>query len=124
MATHLMHSHAPDSSTKTPDRGPGPLSDDDVRHVARLARLAIPAAEIHRYARQLQGILAYVAKIGEVDIEGVQPTAHAIQMRNVLREDVVGPMLSVEEVLQNAAESDPPFFKVPKVIGGDEDSAG
>ena len=97
---------------------------DDVRHVARLARLAIPEGEIQRYAEQLQGILAYVAKIGEVNIEGVEPTAHAIQIRNVLREDIVGPMLSVEEVLQNASESDPPFFKVPKVIGGDEDSAG
>lgn len=107
----------------TPSAG-APLSEADVRHVARLARLAIPEGEIHGYAEQLQGILAYVAKIGEVNIEGVEPTAHAIQIRNVLREDVVGPMLSVEEVLQNASESDPPFFKVPKVIGGDEDSAG
>jgi aspartyl-tRNA(Asn)/glutamyl-tRNA(Gln) amidotransferase subunit C len=107
----------------TPSAG-APLSEADVRHVARLARLAIPEGEIHRYAEQLQGILAYVAKIGEVNIEGVEPTAHAIQIRNVLREDVVGPMLSVEEVLQNASESDPPFFKVTKVIGGDEDSAG
>jgi aspartyl-tRNA(Asn)/glutamyl-tRNA(Gln) amidotransferase subunit C len=112
----------PNPSSSNPD--PGSLADEEVRHVAKLARLAIPEAEIHRYAQQLQGILAYVAKIGEVNIEGVEPTAHAIQMRNVLRDDVVGSLLSVQEVLQNAAETDPPFFKVPKVIGGDEDSAG
>lgn len=102
----------------------GPLADADVRHVAKLARLAIPEAQIHRYAEQLQGILNYVAKISQVNIEGVEPTAHAIHMRNVLREDVVGPMLSLEQVLQNAPDADPPFFKVPKVIGAEEDSAG
>ena len=118
---------APDETSMTGQTvGPGraALTDDDVRHVAKLARLAIPESQVHRYAEQLEGILAYVAKIGEVDIEGVEPRAHAIQMRNVLREDEVGPMLSVEEVLQNAPDSDPPFFKVPKILGGDEDSAG
>ena len=102
----------------------GRLSDQDVRHVAKLARLAIPEAQIHRYAEQLESILTYVAKITQVDVQGVEPTAHAVQMRNVLRDDVVGPMLSVEQVLHNAPEADSPFFKVPKVIGGDEDSAG
>ena len=100
------------------------LSDDDVRHVAKLARLAIPESQVHRYAEQLQGILAYVAQIGEVDTDGVPPTSHAVPMHNVLRPDAVGPMLTVDQALQNAPASDPPFFKVPKVIGGDEDSAG
>ena len=116
--------HKQPSSHPAGSPPPGGLADEDVRHVAKLSRLAIPDTQIHQYAQQLQGILAYVAKIGEVDIEGVPPTAHAIQMRNILREDVVGPMLTLEQVLQNAAEADPPFFKVPKVIGGDEDSAG
>ena len=100
------------------------LDDADVRHVARLARLAIPEDQIHGYAEQLQSILAYVAKIAEVDVQGIEPTAHAVHMHNIFREDVVGPMLSPEEVLANAPSADPPFFKVPKVIGGDEDSAG
>lgn len=107
-----------------PQQSAKALTDADVRHVAKLARLAIPDEQIHRYAEQLQGILDYVAKIGEVDIEGVEPTAHAIQMRNVFREDAVGEHLSLEKVLANAPASDPPFFKVAKVIGGDEDSAG
>ena len=100
------------------------LSDKEVRHVAKLARLAIPEGQVHTYAQQLQGILHYVAKIAEVDIQGVEPTAHAVQMRNVFREDVVGPALTLEQVLQNAPDADPPFFRVPKIIGGDEDSAG
>ena len=100
------------------------LSDDEVRHVAKLARLAVPDSQIHAYSEQLTGILGYVAKIGEVDVGGVEPTAHAVTLTNVLRDDVVGPHLSIDEVLQNAPDSDPPFFKVPKILGGDEDSAG
>lgn len=100
------------------------LGEADVRHVARLARLAIPDRQIHRYAEQLQGILGYVAKIAEVDVAGVEPTAHAVRMHNVFRVDEIGPMMPVEQVLLNAPDADPPFFKVPKVLGGDEDSAG
>jgi len=54
----------------------------------------------------------------------VEPTAHALPVHNVFREDIVEPSLPLEKVLQNAPDSDGPFFKVPKVIGGDEDSAG
>jgi aspartyl-tRNA(Asn)/glutamyl-tRNA(Gln) amidotransferase subunit C len=50
--------------------------------------------------------------------------AHALPLHNVFREDVVEPSLPVEKVLRNAPDSDGPFFKVPKIIGGDEDSAG
>ena len=107
------------ASTRTPG-----LSDDEVRHVAKLARLAVPDTQIHAYSEQLTGILGYVAKIGEVDVSGVEPTAHAVTLTNVLREDAVGEHLTNDEVLQNAPDSDPPFFKVPKILGGDEDSAG
>jgi aspartyl-tRNA(Asn)/glutamyl-tRNA(Gln) amidotransferase subunit C len=107
---------------------PGPddpsLSDDDVRHVAKLARLAVPDDQIHTYAQQLSGILGYVEQIRRVDTAGVEPTAHAADLTNVLRPDAVGEHLTVEQVLANAPDADPPFFKVPKVIGGDEDSAG
>jgi len=65
-----------------------------------------------------------VAKIGEVDVTGVEPMAHALPIHNVFRQDVVEPSLPLEKVLQNAPETDGPFFKVPKIIGGDEDSAG
>ena len=100
------------------------ITPDQVRHVARLARLALDDQQLARYAQQLESILEYIAKIQEVDVSGVEPMAHAVPLSNVLRDDVVGPSLPLEKVLQNAPETDGPFFKVPKVIGGDEDSAG
>ena len=100
------------------------ITPDDVRHVAKLARLDLPEARIERLTVQLESILAYVAQIQTVDMTGVEPMAHAVPLHNVFREDVVEPSLTIEQVLQNAPETDGPFFKVPKIIGGDEDSAG
>ena len=100
------------------------ITPDQVRHVAKLARLALDEPELQRLRGQLDSILEYVAKIGEVDVTGVEPLAHAADLKNVLRDDVVERALPVEQVLQNAPDTDGPFFKVPKVIGGDEDSAG
>jgi aspartyl-tRNA(Asn)/glutamyl-tRNA(Gln) amidotransferase subunit C len=97
---------------------------DDVRHVAKLARLHLSEAQLARFTTQLESILEYVAKIGEVDVAGVEPMSHAVPLANVLRDDEVQPSLPLEKVLSNAPQADGPFFKVPKVIGGDEDSAG
>ena len=97
---------------------------DDVRHVAKLARLALTEPQLQRVTAQLESILEYVAKISQVDISGVEPMAHAVPLANVLREDEVHPALPVDKVLSNAPQTDGPFFRVPKVIGGDEDSAG
>jgi aspartyl-tRNA(Asn)/glutamyl-tRNA(Gln) amidotransferase subunit C len=103
---------------------PQPLSPQHVRDVAKLARLELSDEQVQRYAGQLASILGYVAKIAAADLEDVQPMAHAVPLHNVFREDQVGPMLPLEDVLRNAPETDGPFFKVPKVLGGDEDSAG
>lgn len=100
------------------------LTLDDVRHVATLSRLALSDEHLSRLTGQLESILGYIDKLKEVDVTGVEPMAHALPLHNVLREDVVEPSLPVEKVLQNAPDTDGPFFKVPKVIGGDEDSAG
>jgi aspartyl-tRNA(Asn)/glutamyl-tRNA(Gln) amidotransferase subunit C len=100
------------------------ITPEQVRHVAKLARLALTEDELARFGPQLESILEYVAKIGELDVSGVEPMAHALPLTNVLREDVVEASLPVDAVLQNAPDADGPFFKVPKVIGGDEDSAG
>lgn len=97
---------------------------DDVRKVAHLSRLALDEAHLARFTGQLENILEYVAKITQVNMDSVEPMAHALPLHNVLREDVVEPGLPLDKVLQNAPDTDPPFFKVPKVIGGDEDSAG
>jgi aspartyl-tRNA(Asn)/glutamyl-tRNA(Gln) amidotransferase subunit C len=100
------------------------LSVEDVRHVARLARLALDEERLAKFTPQLESILEYVAKIREADVSGVPPMAHALPLANVLREDVVEASLPIEQVLQNAPETDGRFFKVPKILGGDEDSAG
>ena len=100
------------------------LTPDDVRHVAKLARLAVPDEKLPKYAAQLQSILGYVEQLAQVETAGVEPMAHALPVRNVFRKDVLQPSLPLDKVLQNAPETDGPFFKVPKVIGGDEDSAG
>jgi len=100
------------------------ISLEQVRHVARLARLQLDDAQVQRFASQLESILEYVAKIGQVNTSAVEPMAHALPLCNVFREDVARPGLPLEQVLMNAPETDGPFFKVPKIIGGDEDSAG
>ncbi len=100
------------------------ITVDDVRKVAKLARLAIPEEKLPDFTKKFEAILEYVDTLSEVNVDGVEPTSHAIRMSNVLREDVVKPGLSLEKVLQNAPDSDGPFFKVPKVMGGDEDCAG
>ena len=95
---------------------------DDARHVAKLARLALTEEQLVKLTPQLESILEYVAKISQVDVSGVEPMAHAVPLANVLRDDVVQKPLEVEQVLQNAPDRDGAFFKVPKIIGGDEEA--
>ena len=97
------------------------ISLEQVRHVAKLSRLELSEEQTRKFAGQLESILEYVAKIGEVDVSGVEPMAHALPVHNVFREDVAKAGLPVEDVLKNAPEMDGPFFKVPKVIGGEEE---
>jgi aspartyl-tRNA(Asn)/glutamyl-tRNA(Gln) amidotransferase subunit C len=97
---------------------------DQVRHVAKLSRLALDESRLEKFSVQLGSILEYVAKISEVNVTGIEPMAQALPMHNVFREDIVEPSLPLEKVLQNAPDADGPFFKVPKIIGGEEDSAG
>jgi aspartyl-tRNA(Asn)/glutamyl-tRNA(Gln) amidotransferase subunit C len=110
-------------ASDTPSAGKT-LTLDDVRHVAMLSRLALDEEHLKRLTGQLESILGYIAKLSQVDTTGVEPMAHALPLHNVLRDDVVEPSLPLEKVLQNAPQTDGPFFVVPKVIGGDEDSAG
>jgi len=100
------------------------LTPEEVAHVAKLARLALPPEKLAKFSAQLAGILQYIDKMAEVDTAGVEPMAQPISVSNVLRDDAVTNALPLDKVLQNAPETDGPFFKVPKVIGGEEDSAG
>lgn len=87
-----------------------------VRNVAKLGRLKLTPAELARYATQLTAILGYVTQLKEADVAGVEPMAHPLPLKNVLREDVVKPGLPLEAVLANAPGKDGEFFTVPKVL--------
>ena len=99
------------------------LTPEQVKHVAKLARLALLPEQLEQFAGQLGSILDYVEQLKQADVTGVEPLAHAVTLTNVLRDDEPSPALPVEAVLQNAPDSDGPFFKVPQILGGDEDSA-
>ncbi len=92
------------------------ISPEEVKRVADLARLEMTSEEVESMTQQLDGILSYVAKLNELDTEGVQPTTHAISIVNVFREDQVKPSLDREDVLANAPQQDGESFVVPKVI--------
>ena len=92
------------------------LDEAQVRHVAKLGRLKLADADVARYATQLTAILGYVAQLKTVDVTGVEPMAHPLPLKNVLREDVVMPSLSLDAVLSNAPGKDGPYFTVPKVL--------
>jgi len=87
-----------------------------VRHVAKLARLALTETEVAQYGSQLAGLLAFVDELRELDTEHVGPTAQVIESRNVVRADDVAPCLDGAEVLAAAPQAQNGFFRVPTII--------
>ena len=93
-------------------------SDDsiDVRYVANLARIELSEEECDTFQGQLDAILGYIEKLKDVDIEGIEPTAHATPVFDRMREDVSRQGLSQEDLLRNAPESALGQIRVPKVV--------
>lgn len=92
------------------------LTQDDVLHIARLARLRLEPDEVERYASQLGGILDHFGALAAVDTEGVAPTANPLPLRNVMREDVVRPSLPRDEALANAPQQEDGHLRVRAVL--------
>jgi aspartyl-tRNA(Asn)/glutamyl-tRNA(Gln) amidotransferase subunit C len=92
-----------------------PITTEDVLHVARLARLELSGDEVERMRGQLSAILEAVGKVAELDLEGVEPTAHPLDLVNVLAADEPRPSLTREEALANAPDPEDGFFGVPAV---------
>jgi len=90
--------------------------DLDVAYVARLARLELTAEETALFQTQLAQVLEHAEKLRDVDVEGVEPAAHALPMFDVLREDVPRPGLTQKEALRNAPRAANGLFIVTKVI--------
>jgi aspartyl-tRNA(Asn)/glutamyl-tRNA(Gln) amidotransferase subunit C len=93
------------------------ISEDQVRHVAKLARLGLSDEQISALGVELNSILEQVEKISALDLEGIEPTAHAVAVTNVTRADVVRPCLSREEALLNAPEQQDGAFLIPRFGG-------
>jgi aspartyl-tRNA(Asn)/glutamyl-tRNA(Gln) amidotransferase subunit C len=89
------------------------ISPDEVRHVARLARLQLTDEELARFGEQLSAILDAVGKVSELDLSDVPPTAHPLDLVNVWAEDEPRPALPVEDALANAPDREGTFFRVP-----------
>lgn len=92
------------------------IDEKTVRHIAHLSRLELTDDEITRFGNDLGEILAYVETLNEANTDGVEPTAHAMPVVNVFRQDEPGKSLSNAEALKNAPDSEEGFFKVPKVL--------
>ena len=93
------------------------ITREEVRHVARLARLDLEDAVVDTMAEQLGGILEYMDTLNQVDTRGIAPTAHAVSQTSPLRPDERRPHLDHDAALANAPERDEESFIVPKIIG-------
>ena len=91
-------------------------SDLNIDRVAQLARISLTPEEKTRFSVQLGDVLTYIAQLKEVDVSGVEPTAHAYPVANVWSEDVPQPGLSAEAALRNAPAQRDHMFVVPKVV--------
>ncbi len=92
------------------------ITREEVDHVALLARLKFNEAEKERFTSQLNSILEYMEKLGELNTGRVEPTYHAVSQTNVFREDVARACLPQEVTLSNAPDSEGGLFRVPKII--------
>jgi aspartyl-tRNA(Asn)/glutamyl-tRNA(Gln) amidotransferase subunit C len=89
----------------------------DVAHVARLARLDLTEEELTLFTDQLATVLDHAADVAALDLSGVEPTAHPLPIRNVLRPDEVRPGVDRDEVLAVAPDVEDGRFRVPRIMG-------
>jgi aspartyl-tRNA(Asn)/glutamyl-tRNA(Gln) amidotransferase subunit C len=92
------------------------LSLNDVRKIANLARLELSEEALMMYQQQLSAVLDHVAMLDEVDLDGVEPTAHAVAQQNIMREDEIRPSLPTEAALQNAPKQQQNQFLIQTIL--------
>lgn len=97
------------------------IDHEQVRKVAKLARLDLCEEEVGMFSDQLSHILDYIEKLNELETDDVEPLAHCLAVHNVFRQDEVRPSLGAERTLANAPETEQQYFKVPKVL---DDASG
>lgn len=92
------------------------LTKKDVEHVALLSRLELSEEDKEKYAQSLDAILGYMEILNKVDTSEVEPTAHVLPLKNVVREDKLQECLPKEMALANAPEEEDGCFKVPRIV--------
>ena len=92
------------------------ITEEDVMYVAGLSRIHLESEEAKQFTSELENILEYVTKLEKLDVSNVAPTSHVLSLENVYREDTIKKLLTHDEALSIAVESDKGCFKVPKII--------
>lgn len=92
------------------------ISIEEVRHVARLARLELDEAEVLAFQGELNALLGHFTDIQEIDVTAVEPVSHSISLQNVWAEDIVGQTIFRDHALKNAPVSKAGLFVVPTII--------
>src|SRR5579859_4885412 len=92
-----------------------PLSKDEVRHVALLARLGLEPGDEEFYAGQLSGILTHIDRLQQLDTDAIAPTAQVVEIAGELRDDVPRPGLTQEQAMANAPATHDGSFRVPSI---------
>ncbi|KGP74495.1 Asp-tRNA(Asn)/Glu-tRNA(Gln) amidotransferase subunit GatC [Pontibacillus yanchengensis] len=92
------------------------ISKEQVKHVAHLARLHVSEEEADMFTKQLDDIITFAEQLNELDTEGVEPTTHVLDLKNVTRKDEPKHWLTKEEALKNAPEKQDGQFRVPSIL--------
>jgi aspartyl-tRNA(Asn)/glutamyl-tRNA(Gln) amidotransferase subunit C len=92
------------------------VSPDEVRHIARLARLSFDEDEERKLADEMNKILSYMETLNELDTDAIPPMSHVLDASNVYRADEAQERITHDQALSNAPDHDGDFFRVPKVI--------
>ncbi len=92
------------------------ITKEQVKHVAHLARLSFSEEEMELLTEQLDAIIGFAEQLNELNTDGIEPTTHVLDVKNVLREDVVKESLANEVALKNAPDQQDGQVKVPSIL--------
>ena len=92
------------------------VSKEDVKHIAKLSKLDLTEQVLEKYTNELSSIVDFANELSSINVEGVKPTAHILDIKNVFRKDEVQPSYNREEILKNAPSKDAGCVSVPKVV--------
>ncbi|MFC4023333.1 Asp-tRNA(Asn)/Glu-tRNA(Gln) amidotransferase subunit GatC [Oceanobacillus longus] len=92
------------------------ISKEQVKHVAHLARLAVTDEEVEKMADELSAIIGYAEQLNELDTDGVEPTTHVLDLKNVMRKDEPKEWITQEDALKNAPDQQDGQFRVPSIM--------